>query len=100
MFLIPGAITASYGLFLFFVLPDSPTLGMLVSPLERAIAVQRTLKNKTGVLDNGSFKWNHAREALIDPQTWFLFLNSFCNNLWNGGITAVCSFLPYMDLTI
>lgn len=89
MFLIPGAITSSYGLFLFFLLPDSPAKAVFLKPKERAIAVQRTLKNKTGVMDNGSFKWKQAREALIDPQTWCLFLNSFCNNLWNGGITSV-----------
>ena len=58
---------------------------------ERAIAVRRTLKNKTGVMDNDSFVWKQVWMALKDPQTWCLVLYTFCVNLCNGGITTVCS---------
>jgi hypothetical protein len=87
--LILGAITSTYSLVLFAFLPDSVAKAKFLKPNERAIAVQRTLKNKTGVLDNGVFKWNQAREATIDPQIWLLVLNSFTSNLCNGGITTV-----------
>lgn len=89
LFLILGAVTSSYGLALFFFLPDSPVKAVFLKENERAIAIQRTLKNKTGVLDNDRFKWSQARDALTDPQTWFLVLNSFSSNLCNGGITTV-----------
>ncbi|KAJ5727014.1 Major facilitator superfamily domain general substrate transporter [Penicillium malachiteum] len=93
MFLILGTITSTYGLVLFWLLPDSPTKAIFLTPNERAIAIQRTLKNKTGVMDNGKFKWSQARDALTDPQVWFLVLNSFTSNLCNGGITTFTSII-------
>lgn len=93
MFLILGAITSAYGVILYFLLPDSPMKTVFLKPNERVIAVQRTLKNKTGILDNGKFKWSQARDAFTDPQVWLLVLNSFASNLCNGGITTVSSLL-------
>ncbi|KAJ5652911.1 hypothetical protein N7507_010337 [Penicillium longicatenatum] len=93
MFLILGAITSAYGVILSFLLPDSPIKVVFLSPNERAIAVQRTLKNKTGILDNGEFKWSQARDAFTDPQVWLLVLNSFTSNLCNGGITTFTSII-------
>lgn len=95
LFLILGAITSAYGVVLFFFLPDSPMKAVFLKENERAIAVQRTLKNKTGVLDNNKFKWSQAGDALTDPQTWFLVLNSFTSNLCNGGITTVGNMFPW-----
>ncbi|KAJ5281964.1 hypothetical protein N7478_007336 [Penicillium angulare] len=93
MFLILGAITSSYGIVLFWFLPDSPTKAVFLTQNERAIAIQRTIKNKTGVLDNGKFKWSQAADALKDPQVWLLVLNSFTSNLCNGGITTFTSII-------
>ena len=64
---------------------------LFLNKTERAIAVQRTLKNKTGVMDNDSFVWKQVWMAIKDPQTWCLVLYTFCVNLCNGGITTVCS---------
>lgn len=89
IFLILGAVTSGYSVLLFILLPDSPAKAVFLRKRERAIAVQRTLENKTGVLDFGSFKWDQAREAVLDPQTWFLVLNTFTSNLANGGLTTV-----------
>ncbi|OBT82514.1 hypothetical protein VE02_09591 [Pseudogymnoascus sp. 03VT05] len=88
IFLILGAVTSAYAVVLFLFLPDSPAKAVFLTPKERAIAVQRTLENKTGVLDFGSFKWNQALEATLDPQTWFLVLYTFTSNLANGGLTT------------
>lgn len=90
IFLILGAVTSGLGFWLGALLPDSPKNAVFLRKHERAIALQRTLKNKTGVMDVGSFKWNQAYAAIKDPQTWFLVLYSFCVNLCNGGITTVC----------
>ncbi|KAJ5301611.1 hypothetical protein N7508_006474 [Penicillium antarcticum] len=93
LFLIFGAITSFYGIVLLFLLPDSPATAVFLKPHERAIAVKRTLKNKTGVMDTGVFKWSQAVQALTDPQTWFLVLWSFTTNLANGGLTSFTSII-------
>ncbi|KUM59676.1 hypothetical protein ACN42_g7465 [Penicillium freii] len=88
LFPILGAVTSAYGLVLFFTLPDSPAKAVFLKPNERAIAVHRTLKNKTGVLDTGKFKWGQVLMAIKDLQTWFLVLYTLCVNFCNGGITS------------
>ncbi|CAG8183435.1 unnamed protein product [Penicillium olsonii] len=88
LFLILGAITSAYGILLFLTLPDSPAKAIFLKPTERAVAVQRTLKNKTGVMDQGKFKWNQVWMAVKDPQMWFLVLYTLCVNFCNGGLTS------------
>jgi MFS family permease len=88
LFLILGAVTSAYGVVLFLTLPDSPVKAIFLKPNERAIAVQRTLKNKTGVMDQGNFRWNQVWMAVKDLQTWFLVLYTLCVNFCNGGLTS------------
>lgn len=90
LFLVLGGITAGIGFFLLVLLPDTPKNAIFLTKTERAIAVQRTLKNKTGTMDTGSFKWDQAWLAVRDPQTWLIVLYTFSVNLCNGGITSVC----------
>lgn len=89
LFLVLGTITCGLGMILFVLLPDSPATTIILTKRQRAVAVQRTLTNKTGVLDTGSFRWEQVWMALKDPQTWLLFLYNFCVNLCNGGVTTV-----------
>ncbi|KAB8261275.1 major facilitator superfamily domain-containing protein [Aspergillus pseudonomiae] len=93
LFLFLGAITAAISVFLVILLPDSPQKAIFLTKTERTIAVQRTLKNKTGVMDGGEFKWNQAWLAIRDPQTWFLVLYTFSVNLCNGGVTSFSSII-------
>ncbi|KAJ6024816.1 hypothetical protein N7540_005613 [Penicillium herquei] len=93
LFLILGAITAAYGFVLFFFLPDSPATVKCLNKNEKAIALQRTLKNKTGVLDTGKFRWDQVWMAVKDPQTWCLVLYTLSVNLCNGGITSFSSII-------
>ncbi|KAJ5336079.1 hypothetical protein MYU51_009501 [Penicillium brevicompactum] len=88
LFLVLGAVTSAYGILLFLTLPDSPAKAIFLKSHERAIAVQRTLKNKTGVMDQGNFKWNQVWMAVKDPQMWFLVLYTLCVNFCNGGLTS------------
>ncbi|KAL5352955.1 hypothetical protein V496_08334 [Pseudogymnoascus sp. VKM F-4515 (FW-2607)] len=88
LFLIEGAVTVAYGVFMYFTLPDSVSTAWFLKPEERLIALARTLKNKTGIMDNGDFKWPQLWEALRDPQTWLLVLYTFCINLPNGALTT------------
>jgi MFS family permease len=91
LFLALGTITAGMVLWLVFLLPDSSKKVVFLTKKERAIVVQRTMSNKTGMIDNESFMLGQAWQALRDPQTWFLVLYTFCVNLWNGGVTSVMS---------
>ncbi|RMJ28833.1 Allantoate [Aspergillus sp. HF37] len=93
IFLILGAITSGYAFLLLPFLPDSPDKTIFLTPKERTIAVKRTLVNKTGVMDSGSFKWNQALDAFTDPQTWLLALNAFTSNLANGGLTTFAAII-------
>lgn len=93
LFLVLGAITSSYGLILFAFLPDSPAKVMFFSKTEKSIALQRTLQNKTGVMDTGKFRWGQVLMAIKDPQTWFLVLYTLCVNFCNGGITSFSSII-------
>ncbi|KAJ5798703.1 uncharacterized protein N7503_006208 [Penicillium pulvis] len=89
LFLVLGGITSGYAIVLFFVLPDSPAKASFLTETERVIAVQRTLKNKTGTAEATEvFQWNQVWEAVQDPQAWFLVLYTFCVNLCNGGLTS------------
>lgn len=89
LFLVLGTITAGMVFWLVFLLPDSPKKIVFLTKKERAIIIQRTVANKTGMMDTGAFKMGQAWQALRDPQTWFLVLYQFCVNLWNGGVTSV-----------
>ncbi|PYH85662.1 MFS general substrate transporter [Aspergillus uvarum CBS 121591] len=93
LFLVLGAITAFISFFLIVLLPDSPKKAIFLTKPQRLIAVHRTLTNKTGVADEGSFQWHQAWLAIRDPQTWFLVLYTFCVNLCNGGVTSFSSII-------
>lgn len=93
LFLVLGAITSGYGLILFVFLPDSPVKVMFLNTTEKSVAVQRTLTNKTGVMDTGKFRWSQVLSAIKDPQTWFLVLYTLCVNFCNGGITSFSSII-------
>ncbi|KAL3475561.1 major facilitator superfamily domain-containing protein [Aspergillus californicus] len=88
LFLILGTVTALLSFCIFFIIPDKPQTAIFLTKHERAIALSRTLKNKTGVNDTGRWRWDQARMAFRDPQTWLLFLYSVSTNLCNGGITS------------
>ncbi|KAL4798008.1 major facilitator superfamily domain-containing protein [Aspergillus venezuelensis] len=88
LFLILGTITVVLSFAIYFVIPSRPQKAIFLTKHERAIAMQRVLKNKTGVNDTGRWRWDQAWMTLKDPQTWFLFLYSVSTNLCNGGITS------------
>lgn len=63
---------------------------MFLTESERRIAVQRTLKNKTGSVEvTEKFQWSQVAAAAKDPQAWCLVVYTFCVNLANGGLTSV-----------
>ncbi|KAJ5227639.1 uncharacterized protein N7469_007645 [Penicillium citrinum] len=93
LFLVLGSITAGYGFILAAFLPDTPAKSIFLNKTEKAVAIQRTLSNKTGVMDTGKFRWGQVWMAIKDPQTWFLVLYTLCVNFCNGGITSFSSII-------
>jgi hypothetical protein len=95
LFLVLGGITSGYGIILAFILPDSPAKAIFLTESERRIAVQRTLKNRTGAVEATEiFQWSQVADAVKDPQAWCLVFYTFCVNLANGGLTSVRNIHP------
>lgn len=94
LFIILGAVTCAYGFVLLVFLPDSPSKAKFLNVEERVVALHRTLENKTGVMDEDTFKPYQILQALKDPQAWFLALYQFSVNIPNGGVTSVRSQPP------
>lgn len=98
LFLILGAVTAAYAFVLYLFLPDSPTKAIFLNKTQRQVALQRTIHNKTGLLDNDTFVTYQIIDALRDPQLWLLVLYTVSVNLANGGLTSVSCHLSFSTL--
>lgn len=99
LFIILGIVTIAYGVFLVFVLPDSPSKAWFLTSAEKKIALHRTVENRTGVMDEGEFKVGQMLEALTDPQAWLLVGYSVCQNIPNGGFSSVRHHNLYEEYT-
>ncbi|KAI4863509.1 MFS general substrate transporter [Hypoxylon rubiginosum] len=66
-----------------------------LSPEEREIANARIMSNNTGHDRTGikKWKWEQARECLVDPCFWFAGVNAFLSSVPNGGITTFGSII-------
>ncbi|KAL2784127.1 MFS general substrate transporter [Aspergillus keveii] len=93
LFIILGCVTVGYGIFLTFVLPDSPSRAWFLNNHERKIALHRTLENRTGVMDEGKFRVSQMIDALTDPQAWLLVGYSLTQNIPNGGFSSFSSII-------
>lgn len=87
MFLIWGAVTASWGVVLWLLLPGSPVRAKFLNDNERKAVIDRIKGNGTGV-ENRRFKRDQFVEALLDLKTWLLFLFAVTSNSPNGGLTT------------
>ncbi|KAF4971633.1 hypothetical protein FZEAL_9793 [Fusarium zealandicum] len=87
LFLIWGAITFVWGIFLWFVLPGAPMWAKFLTQEEKAFAVSRVKENGTGI-ENRRFKMKQFREAMLDLKTWLLFTFAVTSNSPNGGLSA------------
>ncbi|KAL1614556.1 hypothetical protein SLS56_012064 [Neofusicoccum ribis] len=86
-FIIFGSITVAWSIVFFLFATPNPVKAPWLSPHERIIAVSRLASNNTG-LDTRVFKPHQAREALLDPKCWLLFLFTVASNIPNGGVVA------------
>ena len=89
VFLICGGFTVLWAGVVYLFLPDSPLNARFLTERERAVAVERVRKNRTGIKTT-EFKWAQVAEALRDPQVWIFTLYQGVSQILNiGG-----SFLP------
>ncbi|KAI1385490.1 major facilitator superfamily transporter allantoate [Hypoxylon trugodes] len=86
-FIIFGGFTILYGVFLYFIIPDSPMTARWLSDRDRALALARVRQNRTGIM-NRHLKWYQVKEALLDFQTWMLVIIQFLTNVPSGGVAS------------
>ena len=87
MFLVLGGLTVLWGIFVMWWLPASPMRARGFTEEERTKCLERVRENQTGV-QNKKFKKDQLYEALLDPQTWGLFLTQVLNTIPIGGLGA------------
>ncbi|OAA54078.1 Major facilitator superfamily domain, general substrate transporter [Niveomyces insectorum RCEF 264] len=87
IFIAVGSFTVLFGIIAFIFLPDSPAEARWLSPREKLVAVERLRDEKLG-MENKHFKWEQAREAVLDKKNWVLWLFFISVNIPNGGLIA------------
>ncbi|KAK8117866.1 uncharacterized protein PG998_006147 [Apiospora kogelbergensis] len=73
MFIILGIATFLWGFVVFSFLPDTP------------LAQDRVVVAGTGKTEKTAWRWDQARECLVDPKTWFIWSLCLLAQIPNGG---------------
>lgn len=70
-----------------FVFLGTPNEVWWLSDEEKRMAHARIIRNKTGtdLVGGKKFKWDQAKEAILDPVCWFSFFHAFLASVPNGG---------------
>ncbi|KAL2793245.1 major facilitator superfamily domain-containing protein [Aspergillus keveii] len=85
LFLVLGAATCAWGLFLGWYLPDSPMKAKCFSEDDKRLMIERVRANDTGI-QNKQFKKYQMLEALTDPIVWLYVLLQLSSTLIIGGL--------------
>ncbi|OBZ73439.1 hypothetical protein A0H81_07257 [Grifola frondosa] len=83
IFLILGAVSVFYSVFLWFFFPDSPIQARFLSEEEKVLAIKRVAEAKIGV-KNTQVKMYQIKQALLDPKTYLLFVATAAGQTPNG----------------
>lgn len=73
-------------------LPDNPEKARFLSPGERQAAVDHVKLNMTGI-ENKQFKQYQMKQALLDPQSWFLVAITVLAMIDNGAVSNFSSII-------
>jgi ACS family allantoate permease-like MFS transporter len=73
MFLICGGFTVVTGICFAIFMPVDTTTAWFLNPEEKRIATERLALDRA-TRDRAQFDIDQVKEALLDPQTWLLFL--------------------------
>ncbi|KAK3179307.1 hypothetical protein K4F52_009210 [Lecanicillium sp. MT-2017a] len=85
VFLIFGAVTVTWSIGVFFLLPDEPKTAWFLSKEDRVKAIKRVASNMTGVKTN-KIQWYQCREAFLDINVWLLVIIQISGQIANGGV--------------
>ncbi|ODQ77173.1 hypothetical protein BABINDRAFT_172934 [Babjeviella inositovora NRRL Y-12698] len=88
-FLIVGCLCCTWGVVIFFGLPDSPLRNQIFSAREKQLLIIRLKENQSGVDESTDkvLKWDQVKDAFLDPKLWLLFIITMFANIPNGGIS-------------
>lgn len=87
IFVLYGGLTFCFGIIIYFFLSVSPTEASWLTEEEKAIALERVRKNRTGT-EVWAFSMPQLKEALCDVRLYLVFFLLLSTGLPNGGITA------------
>ncbi|PWN18948.1 MFS general substrate transporter [Microstroma glucosiphilum] len=82
-FLILGLIGCLNTALWLWVMPSTPATARWLTRREKAMALKRVACNQDGS-KNVHFKWEHVREAALDPRIWLMFVFSILQNIPNS----------------
>ncbi|KAI0601193.1 major facilitator superfamily domain-containing protein [Biscogniauxia sp. FL1348] len=85
IYVLCGGLTVSWGVMLYFFLPDNIMNAKRYTIEERAMIIARTSRNRTGVFSR-QIKMSQIKEVFTDAQIWLLFFYVLLNECVNGGI--------------
>ncbi|KAK5057505.1 hypothetical protein LTR84_011505 [Exophiala bonariae] len=91
-YLILGAATILWGLFLVVTLPDNQTTARFFNDREKIVSVERMRSEQTGI-ENKKFKLYQVKDALTDPKTWMMFFTTFSIHFVNGSVSGFGSII-------
>ena len=72
---------------MFVFMPDSPVEAKFLNDHDKLIAIERLRMNQMGVLSR-EWRWDHAKEAILDPKTWCWAALLFSISVPSGGIST------------
>ncbi|UKZ72505.1 hypothetical protein TrVFT333_000135 [Trichoderma virens FT-333] len=87
IFLFCGCITVAFSIVMYLFMPDSPMEAKFLKEDEKVIAIERLRMNQMGI-GSGVWKWEHVREAMLDPKTWLWFCLMLTISIPSGGIST------------
>lgn len=91
-FMIIGSISAVWGFFLWFLLPDNPLTAYFLTDDMKVVAVERMRYEQIGI-ENKTVKLEQIKEAFTDPKTYFFVVMVFASNLTNGATSGFGSII-------
>jgi len=72
---------------MYIFMPDSPVEAKFLDEHNKLIAIERLRMNQMGVMSR-EWRWDHAKEALLDLKTWCWFALLFSISIPSGGIST------------
>lgn len=92
LFIVLGVATVVVGVLTMIFLPDNPRTARQLTEAERIAAVEHVRVNMTGV-ECKVFKAYQMKQALLDPQSWFLVAITILSMIDNGAVSNFSSII-------